>query len=62
MDLPTKCIQEYKDIYKTKYGVELSDGEAEIRAENMLKLMICLTKSDNENQNGGIILMQPENP
>lgn len=45
MNLPVKCIKEYKDIYKNRLGVDLNDSEAQNRAENMLKLLYLLVNA-----------------
>lgn len=36
--LPLKAIQEFKTIYRKRFGVTLSDSEAERRANNMMRL------------------------
>ena len=36
--LPPEAIQEFKDLYKKRYGVKLSDEEATLRANNLFKL------------------------
>ena len=36
--LPPEAIQEFKDLYKKRYGVKLSDEEAALRANNLFKL------------------------
>lgn len=36
--LPQKAIQEFKELYKKRFGVELSDTEASFRANNLFKL------------------------
>jgi hypothetical protein len=36
--LPEKAIQEFKELYKKRYGVELSDEEASGRANRLFKL------------------------
>jgi len=36
--LPEKAIQEFKELYKKRYGVELSDQEASYRANNLFNL------------------------
>ena len=36
--LPPKAIQEFKELYKKRFGVELSDAEASFRANNLFKL------------------------
>jgi len=36
--LPREAIIEFKKLYKKHYGVELSDKEAEFRANNLVNL------------------------
>jgi len=36
--LPDQAIQEFKKLYKKRYGVELSDQEASYRANNLFNL------------------------
>jgi hypothetical protein len=36
--LPQQAIQEFKELYKKRYGVELSDQEASHRANNLFNL------------------------
>ncbi|MDD5721581.1 MAG: hypothetical protein PHT16_04055 [Candidatus Pacebacteria bacterium] len=36
--LPEKAIKEFKELYKKRYGVELSDQEASYRANNLFNL------------------------
>jgi hypothetical protein len=36
--LPKEAIQEFKELYKKRYGVELSDQEASRRANNLVNL------------------------
>jgi len=36
--LPEKAIQEFKELYKKRYGVELSDQEASDRANRLFNL------------------------
>jgi hypothetical protein len=36
--LSEKAIQEFKELYKKRYGVELSDQEASYRANNLFNL------------------------
>lgn len=36
--LPEKAIQEFKELYKKQYRVELSDQEASYRANNLFNL------------------------
>ena len=34
--LPVEAIEEYKELYKNRYGVVLSDTEASLRANNLV--------------------------
>lgn len=36
--LPKEAIEEYKKLYKNRYGVVLSDTEASFRANNLINL------------------------
>lgn len=36
--LPQKAVQEFKELYKKRFGVELSDHEASDRANRLFKL------------------------
>lgn len=50
--LPQEAIDEYKIIFKKKFGVELSDEEASLRANNLVNLYKAVlgtarTKSNN---------------
>lgn len=38
MRLPAQAIQEFKQLFKQRYGKTLSDEEAVLRATNLLKL------------------------
>jgi hypothetical protein len=38
MKLPQKALQEFKELYRSKYGKELSDKEASIMAIELLNL------------------------
>ncbi len=53
--LPKEAIEEYKQLYKARYGVVLSDDEASFRANNlvnMYKLVYGDTTDRNINQEG----------
>lgn len=41
-----QAVEEYKQIYLKKNGVELSDYEATTQATNLLNLFSCLTGND----------------
>lgn len=53
--LPKKAVQEFKILYKKRYGVELSDEEALFRANNLVDLYavvykkIKITKNEKNN-------------
>jgi hypothetical protein len=36
--LPKEAIEEYKELYKKRFGVVLSDAEASFRANNLVNL------------------------
>jgi len=36
--LPKKAIDQFKELYKKRFGVELDDKEAEFRANNLFNL------------------------
>ena len=36
--LPKEAIEEFKQLYKARYGVVLSDDEASFRANNLVNL------------------------
>jgi len=36
--LPQEAIQQFKELFKKRYGVELSDEEASFRANNLFSL------------------------
>lgn len=36
--LPKQAIEEYKKLYKERFGVDLDDGEAILRANNLVNL------------------------
>ncbi|MDE1970234.1 MAG: hypothetical protein KGI50_01525 [Patescibacteria group bacterium] len=36
--LPKEAIEEFKKLYKERYGIELSDEEASYRANNLVNL------------------------
>jgi hypothetical protein len=54
MFLPDKAVKEFNEIYKRKFGVELSEGEARLRAENFVRLLKLITdpitKKDENDQ------------
>jgi hypothetical protein len=42
--LPKNAIQEFKRLYKKRYGVDLSDEEASFRANNLVELYAVVYK------------------
>ena len=40
--MPKQAIEEFKELYRRRYGVELTDAEAETRARNLLNLYIAV--------------------
>ncbi len=54
--LPKEAIEEYKKLYKSRYGVVLSDAEAIFRANNLIKLYKAVLGSESlrTTQTGGI--------
>lgn len=36
--LPQEAIEEYKKLYEKRFGIKLSDEEATLRANNLVKL------------------------
>lgn len=42
-----KATEEFKKIYKEEFGVELSDSDAYLKSEAILKLFVCLTEGEN---------------
>lgn len=53
MKLSKKALEEFKDIYKAEYGIELSDAEAMDKGYRLLRLFRAIykpvinTKQDN---------------
>jgi len=46
MTLNSKAVKELQDIYQNKFGIKLNREEAEIRANNFLRLMMLICKQD----------------
>lgn len=44
MNLPVLAVKEFMDIYQRKVGGGLTFDEANLRAENFLRLMLLITK------------------
>lgn len=59
MNLPTKAVSEFQNIYRRKCGIQLSFNEAEIRADNFLRLMMLITKKPSA-ENSDINLYKNE--
>ncbi len=45
--LPKEAIEEYKQIYKARFGIELSDEEASFRANNFVNLYKAVYEQDS---------------
>jgi len=45
--LPKEAIEEYKRLYKKRFGVVLSDPEASFRANNLVKLYKAVLVSES---------------
>ena len=54
MNLPAKAVSEFQDIYLRKCGIQLSFNEAEIRANNFLRLMMLITKKTDVKVSGSV--------
>jgi hypothetical protein len=55
MSIPTLAVIEFKDIYRKKYGVELSDEEAVYKANKFFSLykaifQDCATERSGKNE------------
>jgi hypothetical protein len=48
--LPKQAIEEFKRLYKKCYGEELSDAEAQRRANNLIDFYRAVLKSANRYQ------------
>jgi hypothetical protein len=48
--LSAEAIREYKEIYKSEFGVELSDAETEEQGLRLLRLFALLLRPLPENQ------------
>jgi len=44
--LPKEAIEEYKKLYEKRYGVVLSDAEAILRANNLVKFYKAVLGSE----------------
>jgi hypothetical protein len=52
--LPQKAINQFKELYKKRFGIELDDKDAEFRANNLINLYKAVyigPISDNDNAN-----------
>jgi hypothetical protein len=45
MQLSSNAIKDFKTIYHTEYGMELSDAEAEEKARNLLALFQIIART-----------------
>jgi len=45
--LPKEAIEEYKELYKKRFGVALSDAEASFRANNLVNLYKAVLGSEH---------------
>ena len=45
--LPKEAIEEYKKLYKQRFGVDLSDEEASFRANNLVNLYSAVLSADS---------------
>ncbi len=50
-NMNTLAVQEFKQIYKEEYGIELSEQEASQKASDMLNLFGMLTEDTKEGFN-----------
>jgi hypothetical protein len=46
--LPKEAIEEFKKIYKKRFGVELTDAEASFRANNLVNLYSAVLGSKSK--------------
>jgi hypothetical protein len=44
--MPRQAIEEFKELYRHYFGIELSDHEAEVRARNFLNLYIAVLRDE----------------
>jgi len=50
MDLSKEAIEEYKQIYKKKFGEEISDQEAYEQGCRLIRLIKLVTPKDDKTQ------------
>lgn len=50
MDLPKEAIEEYKQIYKKKFGEEISDQEAYEQGCRLIRLIKLVTPKNDKAQ------------
>jgi len=48
--LPRKAIEEYKRLYKQRYGVELDDAEASFRANHLVRLYLAVLRPEHQRE------------
>jgi hypothetical protein len=49
MPLSLQAIQEFKQIYKVKFNIDLTDEEATEKAENLMNLFRIIYKNSPDN-------------
>ena len=61
--LPPEAIQEFKTLYQNHFGEQLSDIEAERKAEKLLSLYraVCLPFPNHCSDEEGSLNRQPQN-
>ena len=47
--LPKKAIEEYKELYKKRFGIVLSDAEASFSANNLVNLYKAVLGTQRSN-------------
>ncbi len=58
--LPKEAIEEYKELYKKRFGVVLSDAEASFRANNLVKLYKAVLGPESPGAEG-VVEKPPKN-
>ncbi len=44
MELPSKAIAEFKEIFRKEFDITLSDSEARERAESLMRLIVLILR------------------
>jgi len=44
--MPRQAIEEFKELYRQHFGVELSNHEAEARARNFINLYVAILRDE----------------